>query len=192
MFTLGFLKMKYTTISTLLVIYPICLSNADYDLSFNQSEIIMEQGESTQITILMNSTDLWFGGDISINSITSAPGLISSIDASAFTNGLSPLTFTNVLDLIDTTNITYADLGGTGFIPGDYQMATINIDSANISQGQYELNFNQNSTTFYDLFEMPLSQGTFSNAIINIVPAPGALGLALLGVYTNCLRRRKI
>jgi predicted class III extradiol MEMO1 family dioxygenase len=76
MFTLGFLKMKYTTISTLLVIYPICLSNADYDLSFNQSEIIMEQGESTQITILMNSTDLWFGGDISINSITSAPGLI--------------------------------------------------------------------------------------------------------------------
>jgi hypothetical protein len=173
---------------------PVAASFGDYDLSFSENEITLNQGESTQIGILMNTTDFWFGGEVSINtSIDSAPGLISSIDAALTIDGIpaGPTAFASSYQLGNATQLSYADLSGLGFAPGNYGMGTISLDASDIAVGQYQLDFNSSLTSFQDLLVQPLDQGNLSGTLINIVPAPGAIGLAFLGLTFSTRKRRK-
>lgn len=161
---------------------------ADYSVSINQNEITLNQGETAQLEVIMDTTDLWFGADLGIGSIASAPGLISSIEAGSAS--LLPGAITaGPIDISVGSTIGFADQFLTGYVPGSYQMALINVDTTDIATGQYEISLLADFTNVYDGFFMPIDQNSLSGGIINVVPAPATLALGFLGI-TRFQRRR--
>lgn len=161
---------------------------ADYSMTISQNEITLNQGEIAQLEVIMDTTDLWFGADLGIESIASAPGLISSIEAGSMS--LLPGTIvTGPIDIGVGSTIGFADQFLTGYVPGSYQMAVINVDTTDIATGQYEINLLADFTNVYDGFFMPIDQDSLSGGIINVVPAPATMALGFLGI-TRFQRRR--
>jgi len=156
---------------------------ADYEMSISQSEVTLNQGETTQLSVLMDTTDFWFAGDVNISS---SP-LISSIEAGSIVSQVPGST----IDFVNSPAGTYGAFAGpfSGSLPGSYEIALINIDSSSLALGQYQIDlFN---TALYDMTFSPINLNSLSGATVNVIPAPGALAIGFIGLATSRIKRRR-
>tara|TARA_Y100001970_G_C14105831_1_gene788042 strand:- start:233 stop:763 length:531 start_codon:yes stop_codon:yes gene_type:complete len=157
---------------------------ADYEMSISESEVTLNQGETTQLSVLMNTTDLWFAGDVNVSN---SP-LISSIEAGSIVSQVPG----SSIDFVNSPAGTYGAFAGSfsGSLPGSYELAVINIDSSSLELGQYQIDL-FNTALYEPITFLPINLNSLSGATVNIVPAPGALAIGFIGLATSRIKRRR-